>query len=323
MATLVTGSSGFVGRVVLCRLAEGGAEPVALDVIPPPAGVLPKGVPFVQASIANLDEVMAAIVDHKVRQVLALGYVMAPLNSPSFRDYTGAVKSNLLGITNIFEAARLLGLDRVIFSSSCAVYGPQDLYGDRPLTEDDAVAPVGLYGKMKAVNEEIARQYRQKHGLETIIVRPAAILGAGNTMSPEAVVSLPAVGKPGHGRFPSSRHQNAVALDDLADLLTRIALAPKVEHDCYLASGHTFTWAELAALVRKHIPDARITFDEEVMPREGGYAYLYDNSRAVQEFDWRIHDLEQSVLMNINSARQASGEQQPRPRAGAAQGGQT
>jgi nucleoside-diphosphate-sugar epimerase len=306
MVVLVTGSSGFLGRSVVKALAIHGASPVAFDVAPPRAE-LPEGVPYAQGSVANIEEVMAAIVEHRVRRVVALSYVMAPLNARGFHDYIGAVRVNLLGITNVLEAARLLELDRVVFSSSCAVYGPQDRYGERPLTEDDPLGPVSLYGMMKQVNEELARQYTLKHGLQVVIVRPAAILGPGNTMSPEAIVSLPAIGKPGHGAFPSSRHQNAVAVQDLAELFVRLALAPRVKHDCYLASGHSFTWAEVADLVRRYVPDARITFDETVTPKEGGFAYLYDNRRTVTEFNWAMRSLEDSVRMNINAAREVAG----------------
>ena len=307
MVVLVTGSSGFVGRKVVRTLFDRGVTPIAFDVVPAPPGALPDAVTFVQGTMANIEDVMGAIVEHRVEKIVALGYVMAPLNRPEFRDYTGAVRTNLLGITNVMEAARLLGVARVLFLSSSAVYGPQEMYGDRRLNEDDALSPASLYGMMKQVNEQIAREYSRRHGLQTIIVRPTAIFGAGNSMSPEAIVSLPAVGRPGYGNFPSGRHQNALAVADLADLVARIVLASAVQRDCYIASGHPFTWAEVASIVRRLLPETRITFNESVSPVEGGFAYQFDSSRAASEFNWKLHSLEESVRLNINEARSAAG----------------
>ncbi len=152
MRVLIPGSSGFVGRYTVQALAQMGEEPVAFDVQRPPERRLPEGVPFVQGSMANLEDVVSIMVDQKVQRVVVLGDIMAAHTTPQYRDYIGAVKTNVLGVTNVFEAARLTGMDRVVFASSAGVYDPQGTYGERPITEDDPVAPAGLYGTMKYAN---------------------------------------------------------------------------------------------------------------------------------------------------------------------------
>jgi UDP-glucose 4-epimerase len=293
---------------VVKALAEKGAEPVAFDVVPPPAGWLPAGVPFVRGTMANLEEVTAAIADHKVKRVVALGYIMAPLMSPQYRDFVGAVKANCLGITHIFEAARLLGVDRVVFASTAGVYGPQSQYGERPVTEDDPINASGAYSTMKVVNETMAQMYSRAYGMQIVRVRPPGIMGAGNTMWTTRLITPPAVGRPAKINFPSKRRQNAVPVEDLAELYCQMALAPKVAHDLYLAPGHAFPTSQVADIVRGYIPDAKIEFDETVTPVEAGFPYLYDSTRVTRDFpNWKLHPLEQAVLSHINGDRTAAG----------------
>jgi nucleoside-diphosphate-sugar epimerase len=177
--------------------------------------------------------------------------------------------------------------------------GPKACTAASPLPEDDPIAPQSLYGQMKLVNEEIGRQYADKYGFEVVLIRPTAILGWGTTMWPETLIAQPATGHPTRIDSSSARYTNGLAISDMADLFAKVLMAARVQHDCYLASGHAFTWGEIAGLVRKHVPEAAITFDESAPARAGGFAYLCDNSRAVKEFDWQVHSLEETVLMTI------------------------
>jgi nucleoside-diphosphate-sugar epimerase len=63
-------------------------------------------------------------------------------------------------VTNLFEAARLARLDRVIFASTVGTFGYQDGYGPEPITEEtETRAPKSLYGLMKLVNNGMAERY--------------------------------------------------------------------------------------------------------------------------------------------------------------------
>lgn len=307
---LVIGSSGFVGRHVVPKLLDKGEEIVGFDVRPEPHDLggpanVESGMLFVQGDMANGDEVMAALVDHKIEQVIVLGYLMAPLMSPEFVDFVGAVRTNLLGITYILEACSQAGVERVIFSSTVGVYGPQSDYGDRPITEDDRPAAGGLYGRMKMVNETIADKYREVYGIEVVKVRPSPILGVGNTMWPSRLISPAAVGEPGHAPFSSSGRNNLVGIEDLAELYHRISAARELKHDTYLASGHNFLVEELVTIVRSLLPSAELHFDEDAPPPP--YPTIFDNTRAVEEFDWKLQPLEESVLAHVNAERARAG----------------
>jgi len=70
-----------------------------------------------------------------------------------------------------------------------------------------------------------------------------------------------------------------------------------------MGTGPSPTGTQIAAIVKKYLPSAEITFDETARVP----AYNFDNSRAVKEFNWEIQSVEQTVLDEINGTREAAG----------------
>ena len=303
MKILIVGSSGYIGRHVLKTLAGQGAQVVGFDLVPD-SQPNPAGVPFVQGNMTNLEEVMAAIVDHGIERIVALGYFMTPLLAPECRDLLNAARVNIIGVTNLFEAARLARLSRVVFASTVGTFGYQDGYGPEPITEKtESRAPKSLYGLMKLLNNGLAERYAKTFGIQIVKVHSTAVIGPGNTAFSRRMIQLPALGKPGFANWPSAAPRNIVGVADIAQLYSKIALAAEVKHDTYMGTGPSPTGRELAAIVKKYLPDAQITFDEKARVP----AWNFDNSRAVKEFDWKIQSVEEMVLDEINGTRQAAG----------------
>ena len=304
MKIMVVGSSGYIGRHVVKHLAAEGADVVAFDLVPAPAQWCVPGVPFIQGNMTNLEEVMSAILDHGIQRIVALGYYMTPLLSPECRDLLNAARVNIIGVTNLFEAARLARLQRVIFASTVGIFGYQDSYGLEPINENtEARAPKSLYGLMKLVNNGLAERYTKTYGIQIVKVHSAAVIGPGNTAFSRRMIQDPALGKPGFANWPSSGPRNIVGVADIAQLYTKMALADEVKHDTYMGTGPSPTGREIAAIVKKYLPNAQITFDENARVP----AWNFDNSRAVKEFDWKIQSVEEMVLDEINGTREAAG----------------
>ena len=304
MKIMVVGSSGYIGRHVVKRLAMQGADVVAFDVASAPATWIQSGVPFIQGNMANLEEVMAAVVDHGVQRLVALGYFMTPLLAPECRDLLNAARVNILGVTNLFEAARLAHLDRVVFASTVGTFGYQDGYGPEPINENtEQRAPKSLYGLMKLLNNGLAERYARTFGIQIVKVHSTAVIGPGNTAFSRQMIQQPALGKPGYANWPSAAPRNIVGVADIAQLYAKIALAGGVRHDTYMGTGPSPTGREIADIVIKYLPDAQISFDEKARVA----AWNFDNSRAVKEFDWKIQPVDDMVLDEINGTRQAAG----------------
>jgi len=304
MKVMVVGSSGYIGRNVVRYLSNQGAEVVAFDLAPVPAEWAAPGVSYVQGNMVNLDEVVAAILEHGVQRIIALGYYMTPLLSPECRDLLNAARVNIIGITNLFEAARLARLERVIFASTVGIFGYQDGYGSAPIDEQtEPRAPKSLYGLMKLLNNGLAERYARTYGIQIIKVHSAAVIGPGNTAFSRRMIQLPALGKPGFANWPAAGPRNIVGVSDIAQLYTKMAFAEKVKHDTYMGTGPAPTGQELADIAKKYLPAAAINFDEKARVP----AWNFDNSRAVKEFNWQIQPVEDMVLDEINGTRQAAG----------------
>lgn len=304
MKIMIVGSSGYIGRHVVKHLAAEGADVVAFDLVPAPAQWCVPGVPFIQGNMTNLEEVMSAILDHGIQRVVALGYYMTPLLSPECRDLLNAARVNIIGVTNLFEAARLARLQRVIFASTVGIFGYQDSYGVEPINENtEARAPKSLYGLMKLVNNGLAERYTKTYGIQVVKVHSAAVIGPGNTAFSRRMIQDPALGKPGFANWPSSGPRNIVGVADIAQLYTKIALADEAKYDTYMGTGPSPTGREIAAIVKKYLPNAEITFDENARVP----AWNFDNSRTVKEFAWKIQSVEEMVLDEINGTREATG----------------
>ena len=304
MKIMVVGSSGYIGRHAVKNLAAQGADVVAFDLVPAPAQWNIFGVPFIQGNMTNLEEVMSAVLENGVQRIVALGYYMTPLLQPECRDLLNAARVNIIGVTNLFEAARLAKIDRVIFASTVGIFGYQDGYGPELINENtEPRAPKSLYGLMKLVNNGLADRYTKTYAIQIIKVHSAAVIGPGNTAFSRRMIQLPALGKPGFANWPSAAPRNIVGVADIAQLYSKIALAAEVKHDTYMGTGPSPTGSELAAIVKKYLPDAQISFDEKARVP----AWNFDNSRPVTEFDWKIQSVEKMVLDEINGTRKAAG----------------
>jgi nucleoside-diphosphate-sugar epimerase len=300
MSVLVLGGSGLVGRRLVGRLAADGNAVVACDVVPPRTPPV-EGVRYVTADISRIDQVLALLQDHEVSGIALLSYIMGPLMSPQHSDILQACQVNVIGITNVLEAARLAGVRRIAFLSTVGTYGPQAMYGERAVTEDELLAPASMYGRMKALNESICDRYAGLYGLEVVKVRPSSILGPGSTIWPSRFIERVAVGEAGLVPYGADARDNVIAVDDLAVLVARLITGARPAHTTYLASGHNVTMSELADVVRSIVPDARIEYPAP--ERRPSYPGTFDNSRAVQEFGWTVTGLADTVRAHIDGVR--------------------
>jgi nucleoside-diphosphate-sugar epimerase len=227
------------------------------------------------------------------------------LNSESDQETHTAIRVNALGVSNAFEAARLLDVERVTYASSIAVYGDQSLYGERPIAEQDMLAPTSLYGAAKLLNEQEAALYRQSCGLTFIGVRIGVVFGHGRLrgqgMWAARFASDPAVGKPAALPFSGDTRASLIYVDDVAELFARILVAPSPLHAIYNTGGDNLSLDELTGQVHQIIPDAAYTYGTGRL----SLPYLLDSTRVESEFDWRRRPLPDCLLEHISMARMA------------------
>jgi nucleoside-diphosphate-sugar epimerase len=307
MHILVTGAFGLIGQSVVRELLADGHDVTAFDV-QILADRLPAGherLTIRRGDVAEFADIAAALRDARIQRVIHLGYVLPPESERSPRL---AVKVNTLGTSNVFEAARLLGVERVVYASSVAVYGDQANFGERPVSEDDAGHPMNLYGACKLLNDTVAQRFAEAYQLDTVGLRIATVFGYGRETGNSAwigkIASYPAVGKAARCPLPSWQRSAMIYVDDAATALIRLCLAPALRHRMYLSGGDTCSLAEVAAEVRSVLPDSDITFDDH--GADFPHVYLVDDSRLHQDIDYRRPPLRARIVDQINVARRAA-----------------
>ncbi len=172
-AVLVTGGAGYVGSHTCKVLHAAGYRPVALDNMVYGQERFVKWGPLVRADIRDAEAVRRVIEEHGISAVLhfaAYAYV-----GESMADPAKYYDNNVLGTLGLLEGMRRAGLDRIVFSSSCAVYGePAEL----PITERTRPEPVNPYGRSKLIGEQILRDFGAAYGLRSVSLRYFNAAGA-------------------------------------------------------------------------------------------------------------------------------------------------
>jgi len=172
MRVLVTGGTGFTGTALVKRLIEQGHAVVALDYQEGlQCDVLrAHGAKIVIGSVTDQQAVERSM--NGVELVFHLAAAFRELNKPnSYYD-----KVNVGGTRVVLAAARRHGVRKFIYCSTCGVHGNVD---HPPANEDAPIQPADYYQRTKYEAEPIVTQ-ETGQGLETVILRPAAIYGPGD-----------------------------------------------------------------------------------------------------------------------------------------------
>jgi len=170
---LVTGGAGYVGSVVAKQLLQRGDDVTVLDDLSRGhREAIPEGARHVEADLLDAATVREALRDgyDGALHFAALALVPESVTSPELYWRT-----NVIGTRNLLDAMREAGTARLVFSSTCAVYGEPDHV---PMTEDLPTRPETSYGRSKlAVDHMIADECRA-HGLGAVSLRYFNVAGA-------------------------------------------------------------------------------------------------------------------------------------------------
>jgi nucleoside-diphosphate-sugar epimerase len=319
MNILVTGGSGMFGqKTVLYLLKDPEVKSVvSLDIVPPKPWFIKsiekyaKKFHFVQGNVADMDDFLNVMKKYNIDRLVHWAFIMIAANAPT--DPRLAAKVNVLGMSNAFEAAKIMGVKHIIYASSETVHGPQSMYGMREVTEDDQTNPMHSYAVCKKLAEILADNYTQQFGMSFTGVRPTIGYGLGSR-SPARywgdMVTDCAVGKPFTMETDGKELASLVSADDLA-IFTRLLIKAKSSpHPVYNVGGPPQSPRQLAEVIKKYIPDAKITFNEKsfVAPDGGlGLPWLVSGKRAKEDFGFTCMPMEKAVLIHINDARLEAG----------------
>jgi UDP-glucose 4-epimerase len=177
MRILVTGGAGYVGSVSVEHLAAAGHEVVVLDTYATSRpGASLAGATLVHGTYTDREAVTTLLHDERVDAVLHCG--ARSLVGESIREPALYFRENVAGGIALLEAMRDAGVNRLVISSTAAVYGVPDT---TPIAEDAPLRPINPYGESKRSLEAAAGWFATAYGLRAVSLRYFNVAGASAT----------------------------------------------------------------------------------------------------------------------------------------------
>ncbi len=173
LSVLVTGGAGYIGGHACKILARTGYEPVVFDNLSRGHREAVRWGPLVEGDLADRERLIMALETHRVAAVMhfaAYAYVGESVTDPALY-----YRNNLGGTLSLLDAMRETGVDKIVFSSTCATYGIPDSI---PIRESAPQLPVNPYGETKLAIERALRWYGEAYGLRSVSLRYFNAAGA-------------------------------------------------------------------------------------------------------------------------------------------------
>jgi nucleoside-diphosphate-sugar epimerase len=288
MRVLLTGGYGCIGSWIVRNLCERGDQAWIYDLKEDPKRLRLllseeqlRQVAFVAGDVTDLAGLKAALTEHGITHVVHLAGLQVPVCRA---DPLLGARVNVLGTLAVFEAVRALQgqVQRLVYASSAAVFGPAEDYPERPIADDVKLTPTTHYGFFKCCNEGNARVYFKDHGLSSIGLRPWTVYGVGRdfgmTSEPTKAVKALALGRSYHISYGG--WQDLQYVDDVAMIFVRCLEAPYSGARSYNLRGDVVDLPAFHRALCEVDPAARrlTTFGE----RQIAIAYDLDD-RALQK----------------------------------------
>jgi UDP-glucose 4-epimerase len=173
MKLLVTGGAGYIGSIVAQQLLAAGHEVVVLDSLERGhRDAVPAGARLLEVDLRDAEATRDAVAEgfDGALHFAALALVAESVEHPE-RYY----RTNVLGTLNLLDALRAAGVKRLVFSSTCAVYGEPETI---PIPETIPTRPVNAYGASKLAVDGMIGDECRAHGLGAVSLRYFNVAGA-------------------------------------------------------------------------------------------------------------------------------------------------
>jgi nucleoside-diphosphate-sugar epimerase len=255
MSILVTGGKGFLGQTLVRMLQERGERVISYD--RRAEETTDPNLIYVQGDLGDLPTLLETIRKYDVEKIIHTAAISHPVASREIPYQT--VITNAVGTTNVFEAARLSGIKRVVNLSSECAYGNNVELG--LVKEDTLLNPTTPYGATKVFTEKLANVYTTLYNMEIPSLRPGWLYGPGQfmqcymkTLLRNAIDGIPTREESGKDyRF------QYVHVKDVARACILAMDSNLIHHDVYNITGGTqISYEELVTYVKEIYPTADI-----------------------------------------------------------------
>ena len=310
---LITGAKGFIGAWIVKRLVERGERAWIFDrdkeahrlraLLPDEEMVR---LPFIQGDITDFEEVEHAVVGNGITHIIHLAAVQVPTCAAN--PLLGG-RINVIGTLNVFEAARRRRdtVKRVVYASSAAVFGPEEMYGGTTVPEGAPLEPRTHYGVFKQCNEGNARVFYLNDGISSVGLRPGAVYGVGRdigiTSGPTKAIKAAVAGRDYAIKLTGKLDLQYAR--DTADIFLRCAEVDLPGARVYTLRGAVTRMDDFIRILQQELPQSRgriraegpalpiaCDFDDSALVRDLGViprTSLLEGIRETRDIFERLH----------------------------------
>lgn len=277
---LVTGAYGLIGHESVLALRSAGFDVVPTDILSErPGDAAFDAVPL---AISGVDPIQQVLEDNRIGLIVHTAGVSGPMLGKS--QPHAVLSTNVGGVLDLYEAARLASVQRIVLTSSAGAYGDT---GDVVVGEHMPLTATSAYGVSKLCAEQIAHAYAH-HKVESVILRPSWVYGHRRrtdcvikTMISDALATMPTHLPYGAG-FP---RQFVHVSDVAASVLAALTTTRGVQKPYNVSDGQLYMLDDVARLVRDRLPSAQIDLADGPDPDDVLCGRL-DISAAKASLDW-------------------------------------
>lgn len=289
---LVIGANGQIGTELVAELRRiNGAERVIATDIKEPASELKNNGPFIQLDVLDQVKLREIILENRVNRVYLLA---ALLSATAEQKIKSAWKLNMEGLLGTLELSRELKF-RLFWPSSIAVFGPSTPKDHTP--QFTITAPTTVYGISKIAGEQWCEYYFNRFGVDVRSLRYPGLIGyksePGGGTTDYAVHIF-------HEALKNQLYESFLSPDtELPMMYMKDAIRATIgimESDAgrikirssYNIAAMSFTPEQLAAEIRKHISNFRITYKPDIRQQYAdSWPHSIDDSCARNDWGWQ------------------------------------
>lgn len=297
---LVIGCAGQIGSELTLELRRiyGEDNVVATD-IKPASKEITEGGPFEILDVLDTHRLFGTVSRNKITQIYHLAAI---LSGNAEKKPLASWHINMESLLNVLELARELKLSKIFWPSSIAVFGPTTPRVETP--QFTVMEPNTVYGISKLAGERWLEYYFQKYGVDIRSLRYPGLISykteaGGGTTDYAVEIFYEAVKNKAYECFLSENtYLPMMFMDDAIKATIGIMEAPAEQikvRSSYNVAGMSFSPKEIAAEIKKHIPDFQMTYkpdfrqaiadswpqsiDDSVAVRDWGLKNTYDLKR--------------------------------------------
>jgi UDP-glucose 4-epimerase len=285
---LVTGGTGLVGAYAVGMLLDRGERPIVFDIalnerLLSAVRVDVGKVTMIRGDMMDLPALISAIRDNEVDRIIHLAAFLG--EEVQRRPYSG-VRLNFMGTVNVFEAARLEKVSRVIFPSSGTVYLGSIGEGLKQIDESIPMNPPSVYAATKASCEFMGRAYAKRYGFEFVCLRyvgglygPSPTgLKATREIAIQEMIRAAVRGAPAQIAWPYALTEILYGKDAAKGTVLAVLKDKFKDKLFHIGNGQLVGGEEILAAIKKHFPESKIELVRSGNPMP------YPESRLASDF---------------------------------------